>query len=246
MRIPIIVSIRGNPKRFNFFYKLMTFSLYRYAKAVVIPSEDASKYYSNKYYCNNICVIPNWVDIFSANIFHKANTFDGPFIAVGRLVKDKNFLEVIKFATSLDIRRQLIIVGDGPDRVILEAYAKDKKLNILFMGSMPHVDVLKLISESSFLISMSNSECWPNVIMEALALGTPVIAKDIDYGPREMITSEYNGFLVQSTPSAEDLSLCRKYVNDSNLYSNLSDMARVSSSKWNKENILNMWFSIAT
>jgi glycosyltransferase involved in cell wall biosynthesis len=119
-------------------------------------------------------------------------------VAVGRLTKQKGFSDLIKaFSLVRDsVPSRLIILGEGDLRPVLEK-------QILEQGLSDHVDLPGFVDEpwpiihaSDIFVMSSHWEGFGNVIVEAMACGTPVISTDCDYGPREIITTGQDGLLV--------------------------------------------------
>ena len=127
-----------------------------------------------------------------------SNTFPKIILAAGRLIKQKNFLMLIRaFAevrSRLDAR--LILLGDGPQREkILELI---NSLNIEEAISMPGwVDNPYSFMASADLFVMSSSwEGCPNVLLETLACGCSVVSTDCPPGPSEILEHGRWGKLV--------------------------------------------------
>ena len=85
----------------------------------------------------------------------------------------------------------LVIAGDGPDRAALEAlgYAR-------FLGPLTREKVLELFLAGDASLLSSSWENFPHTVVEALAVGTPMIATDTG-GVAEVVTDEVNGLIVQ-------------------------------------------------
>lgn len=93
---------------------------------------------------------------------------------------------------------KLLIVGDGPQRKMLECQSKDLKLErISFEGEQK--DVKKYYDKASILCLVSQSEGWPLVLTEAQACGVISIAFDCCGGVNEILSPNgVNGFLVNA------------------------------------------------
>ena len=136
-----------------------------------------------------------WLSCESRNEF---NAFQKIILAAGRLVEQKNFLMLIRaFAevnSQLDVR--LILLGDGPQRE--KIYELINSLNIEEYVSMPGwVDNPYPLMASADLFVMSSSwEGCPNVLLEALACGCPVVSTDCPSGPSEILEHGRWGRLV--------------------------------------------------
>jgi glycosyltransferase involved in cell wall biosynthesis len=239
---PTIVSVRGNPHRFNWFYRVMAFLFYRHARSVVLPSREVADYLAKNYLLRNTVCIPNIQLSANGAAIVSPRKVDGPMLAVGRLVPGKRFDDVIALAESIAAQRELVIVGDGPLRAALEARAAGSSVKVSFAGALPHAQVLSMLEHSSVLLSMSESECWPNAIAEALSIGTPVIARDCDYGPREMIVDGRNGFLIRSAQEVRQRPEVASALASETRYAQMCRDAAQGALAWHRERISALWF----
>jgi len=119
------------------------------------------------------------------------------FAAIGRLVPLKGYSYLFHalsriISTYTDLK--LLLIGDGPDRKRLEGLRDSLHLeeNIVFTGFRP--DVYDLISAADVLVHPSLSDSFGQVIVEAFALGKPVIASDVGIA-QEIIENGVNGFI---------------------------------------------------
>lgn len=120
-------------------------------------------------------------------------------LSVGRLSKEKNYstlLQAFKLVKNV-VRCKLVIIGDGPEKENLENLAKNLQINEDLW--MPGFDVnpYKYMSKSDIFVLTSIYEGLPNVLIEALALGLPLVSTDCESGPREIIKNNINGLLVK-------------------------------------------------
>ncbi|TES87869.1 MAG: glycosyltransferase family 1 protein [Dehalococcoidia bacterium] len=99
-------------------------------------------------------------------------------IQVGALIRTKNVYNLIKVLAGWQQKFKLILVGDGPERARIEKLIQRLGLaeNILLLGEKPHDETLSIIRSGDALLLPSICEQMPNVVLEALALGRPVIA----------------------------------------------------------------------
>ena len=111
-------------------------------------------------------------------------------IAAGRLVSQKNFTLAIKAMAHLQKTHDvhLTILGDGPDRRSLEKLIDKCKLKdcIDMPGRVP--DITPMLLNADALLITSTYEGGPAVAVEALDVGTPVVATDCSHFLRELIT----------------------------------------------------------
>lgn len=118
-------------------------------------------------------------------------------VAVGRLLRVKDYPTLLRAFADMRKARdlRLIIFGEGPDRPRLEALIRDLGIgdSVALPGAIPNV-FAALRAADAFVLS-SVSESFGNVIVEALACGTPVVSTDCG-GPREILAEGKWGLLV--------------------------------------------------
>jgi glycosyltransferase involved in cell wall biosynthesis len=90
----------------------------------------------------------------------------------------------------------LIIIGDGPDREIVEREIVSRGIqdSVFLFGYRQNP--YKYMSRSDVFVLSSFSEGLPLVLLEAMACGCPVISSDCDFGPREVLEYGKDGLLV--------------------------------------------------
>lgn len=143
--------------------------------------------------------------------------------AVGNLVPEKGHDLVLRAVARLDTA-QVVIVGSGPEKQRLKTLARDLGLDdrARFMENMAQDKLAALYSAADVLALGSTREGWPNVLLEAMACGTPVVASDVG-GVREIVRGETVGKIV-GRRSPEDFALALRSVLDQG-----SDRERVRS-----------------
>jgi len=110
-------------------------------------------------------------------------------LAVGRLIKQKNFTMLIRAVAKAreKLNIKLVILGEGQRRHLLQSEAK--KAGIENCLSMPGwvENPYAYMSRANVFILSSNHEGLPNVLIEALACSCPVVSTDCPHGPREIL-----------------------------------------------------------
>ncbi|HZS72450.1 MAG TPA: glycosyltransferase [Candidatus Acidoferrum sp.] len=98
---------------------------------------------------------------------------------------------------------QLYLIGDGPLRSRLEDLAASLGLRdrVRFVGSCPNAHLRTWYSAADVTVLASSREGWPNVVLESLACGTPVVATRV-WGTPEILRSPELGLLVEQTPES--------------------------------------------
>ena len=106
------------------------------------------------------------------------------FVCVGRIVFYKNLevvLKAISLAKKSEPKIKLIIVGDGPHRIVIEDLVNELNLksNIEFIGYVTKQEKIKLISQSNALLFPSLCEGFGLVILEAFSQRKPVLVSNV-------------------------------------------------------------------
>jgi glycosyltransferase involved in cell wall biosynthesis len=117
-------------------------------------------------------------------------------LSIGHLIERKGHHLVIQALADLqDV--DLMIAGDGPERGRLERLRDRLGLGnrVRFLGVVAHHDLKSLYSAADALVLASSREGWPNVLLESLASGTPVIATR-NWGTPEIVTAPEAGLLI--------------------------------------------------
>ena len=90
---------------------------------------------------------------------------------------------------------QFAVAGSGPEAARLRALAPEGRLHLL--GARSREDVVRLLQAADLLVLPSEREGWPNVVTEALACGTPVLATPVG-GIPDILTAPHVGALVRT------------------------------------------------
>jgi len=152
-------------------------------------------------------------------------------IAVGRLAPEKGLTCLLEALAQSEVRRDitLTIVGDGPLGPALRERAAELGLSgqVRFAGRLGTAETMAEIARHDALVLPSFMEGLPVVLIEALALGRPVIASQVA-GIPEAVRDRHNGLLV---PPLDVPSLARSIdalAGSSELYRRLAANARAS------------------
>jgi glycosyltransferase involved in cell wall biosynthesis len=122
-------------------------------------------------------------------------------LSVGHLIERKgHHLAIGALPTVLQRhpRARLLIVGEGPERPRLEALARELgvQARVTLTGALPNDTLATWYSAADVLILASSREGWANVLLEAMACGTPVVATRI-WGTPEVVADVAVGLLVE-------------------------------------------------
>lgn len=108
-------------------------------------------------------------------------------LAAGRLVKSKNFELLIRAYAQAGVAESLVILGEGSERAALEAVARECGVaeRVALPGFM--ANPYPLMRTAKLFVLSSNDEGFPNALVEAMALGAPVVATNCASGPSEIL-----------------------------------------------------------
>ena len=132
-------------------------------------------------------------------------------ICVGRLSPEKGhagLLEAFAKARAAGLRAELVLVGDGPERERIERCIDELGLRdaVSLRGRLAEGETMAEVAHSDLLVLASFMEGLPVVLMEAMALGLPVIAPRVA-GVPELVEDKQHGLLF--APAAwDELAVC--------------------------------------
>ncbi len=258
--IPVIARVSNHPShviyevgRIQRYAERLKRIFYRYATVVVTNSEVTSKHF------RQILSIPvetiyNPIDT-SRLIEIAREQVEHPWlvakrypvvIAVGRLSKQKNFpLLINAFAFVLDqIDARLILVGEGEQRGELESLVEDLGLaeKVDFLGYQSNV--YKFVSRSDLFVLSSNFEGMPNVLVEAIAAGVPVVSTNCLSGPSEILNDGRCGDLVPIGDKEKMAAAIVKNLTDLEYARNKHNIAYGQLSRFDYSRVMKLYESL--
>lgn len=203
LKIPYIVYGRGSDVYLNWsFKKLISKMVFENAGAVLVLINDM-KDCLKKYNIKEVFVIGNGIDYekFSKHQKQKNGFLSHKIIFVGNLkpVKGLNYLiEAISVVKNKFSDVELIIAGDGPEKKNLQELSKNLNLqnSIKFLGRIENEKVAEYMSVADLFVLPSLSEGFPMVLLEAMAVGLPIVATEIR-GVPEIVKNGESGFLAE-------------------------------------------------
>jgi glycosyltransferase involved in cell wall biosynthesis len=158
--------------------------------------------------------------------------------SAGRLTAQKA-LDVALDAVVRVPEARLLLLGDGPERPRLEAEAVARGLGdrVRFLGPGTRDEVLRLFAAADAMLVTSAWENLPHTVLEALAVGTPVIATSVG-GVPEVVRDGENGLLVPPGDAIAVAAAVLRLAGDEPLRQRLRAAARPSVAGFAEEAIL--------
>ncbi|WP_037286539.1 glycosyltransferase family 4 protein [Saccharibacillus sacchari] len=167
----------------------------RHVQCVVAPTEKVHGLLTGYGVPGDIQIVPTGVDLgqFQTELSDERRSLlrkklgltekDVVLVSVGRLAKEKNLEEILRFASEYPSPGvKLLVVGDGPHRSSLERYAAELGLGdrIAFAGMVQPHEVADYYRLGDLFVSASNSETQGLTYIEAMASGLPVLCRRDD------------------------------------------------------------------
>ena len=143
-------------------------------------------------------------------------------INVGRLTDQKDHLTLLKAIKIIpkNIKINLLIIGYGGNKNNLIAFIKKNKMNNKVYIINELKNPYKFISKFDLFILTSKYEGLPNVLLESLALKTPIISTDCPTGPREILKNNKFGTLFNVGDHTTLSNLILKYKSNKKFFIN--------------------------
>jgi len=191
----------------NFYEKQILIKQYKKCNNhFIVISKDTEQYFRKtlqQSLSKNIHFLPNAINF---NIFNNSNKTKAKLdknaivklISVGSLVDKKNqifFIDVVKLLHEKKIKVQLELLGEGPNKKLLEKKILDNNLKdfIFLKGNISNVE--DYFHHSSIYVHAASYEPFGLALLEAMAAGLPVVCLD-GKGNRDIIEQGKNGFMV--------------------------------------------------
>lgn len=247
--IPVIASEHNSPKSYKEYWWMTKdeleylYYLLKSTHRIHILSKKYIEGYP-EYLHHKMVEIGNSVDIKDEKNYKREKYI----VAVGELSKWKNYEILIDSFLSLSADFPdwtLRIFGEGPEKGnLLKKINENPQIgnSIQLMGIVPHSDILVELDKSKIFCHPSLAESFGLAVAEGLAAGLPAIGLSDTDGVNSLISDGYNGYLIPSSNTIEEMSLAlRRLMNDSSLLERLSINARESVLNFSSKSVSKQW-----
>ncbi len=170
-------------------------------------------------------VIPNGLDL--SKFQFPATSVPGLVGMQGRMVTGKDYETLIRAFAGLGSGFSLSLIGDGPDRARLEQICIELRIEsrVVFHGTLSNAEVIEQMSQWECFVLSTYGETMSVAIMEAHALGLPVVASAVS-GVTSAVENNVTGLLFEVGNAEALLEKLKDVLHDSKSRQNLSMAAR--------------------
>lgn len=238
----------GSSPGYNWGWPISAYMLYRRRKKLAgkIAVSKAAMRYAKKYIPGQYDIIPNGVDLeqFSSDVAPIEEFCDGKknILFVGRLEKRKGMdylLKAYKQVKKEFPESRLIVVGPGTRfRYKYEKHVKRKGLeDVVFVGNVSCDDLPRYYKTADvYCAPATGHESFGIVLLESMAVGTPVVATNID-GYAGVLTDGQEGLLVPPKNHKELSGALLKLLLDDSLRKKMGSNGMVTARKYDWEKV---------
>lgn len=200
---PNILTNRGNK---NFFSEsLRTFELLNYSlcdNMIVYSSNLIPEWKLEKYRSKIFIAHEHFLDLDTFNIRNKYYDRIYSVGYIGRLSEEKGVLNLVRsipFLLERNPNLSFFIAGSGELKHEIEDYLESKGLmsNVIFRDWVPHDELPNYLNNLKLLVLPSYTEGLPNIMLESMACGTPVLVTAVGAIPDVILDCE-TGFILEN------------------------------------------------
>ena len=223
-------SLKGKVMR-----HLMNWSVPKFDQFVVLTPSNIQEWKAN-----NVIAIPNPISFTSKT----SSTLENKLvIAVGSHSHNKGFDLLLKSWQTIEATNpdwKLNIYGKiDADEAFLKLAEEYNLKSVTFHSPVKNIQEKYL--ESSLMVLPSRSEGFGMVLIEAMACGLPCVSFDCPSGPRDIITNNKDGFLVQNGNTDQFAEKLKLLISDFDLRQKMGHAAKQRSKNYNAAAIVKQW-----
>lgn len=213
--------------------------LYKKLDCIVVLTDRDKKIYET--FCKKVVTIPNPL-VFETE--ESSNLNNKRIINVGRLTKEKGVQYLLEAFAKISTKFpdwKLTFVGNGDYKENL--LKRIEELNLVKQVELiPFTtDVKSLYLESDIYAMTSETEAFPMTLLEAMELGIPCVCFDCRTGPREILSNNEDGFLIDMYDLDSFSKALEKLIENDTIRYEFGKNAKKNVLRYCKENILHKW-----
>lgn len=243
-RNKLIASEHASYYAYNKIYRLVKQYLYPRLQAISVPTTMDTNIYQDLGY--QAFYMPH-LTTFAPSLTQPEDT--KTIINVGRLTSDKQQLLLLQIWEKVNEKLpghewKLQIIGSGEEEESLKTYIQTSGLTNVEM--IPHTTRIADYYKNAELFAFtSKMEGFGMVLLEAMSFGVPCISFDCPSGPRDMISNNQNGYLVEPFDlEAYAECICQYIQLDSSSKNRYKEAAKETIINWDNDAIISSWLEL--
>ncbi len=213
---------------------------------LVTCSEQMSKYYSKEFAIRSgkISVMPNWVNTEKLRV---ENRKPGKTILFLHWLSERKgtriLPEIFSEISSKMKDAKFIVVGEGPDSILLKNEFKRRKLIVEMPGAVPNKDISSYFKRADIFINPSREEEFGRVIIEAMAAGLPVVSTKT-LGAEAILSPKQKKFSFEYENPKEGAEKCLEILSSVRIFEDLKKDGLKRVEFFSKERVLKQFISL--
>jgi glycosyltransferase involved in cell wall biosynthesis len=192
---------------------------------------------------NNITVIPNFVSRKLKTEINLNRT--KTIIAAGRIAPVKQFDHLIlawEKIANLHENWSVEIYGDGEDKLIRELNYLISERNIPNIKLMGSTSILSEKMKNASIYAMTSvTECFPMVLLEAMANGLPIVSYNCPHGPAAIIENNKQGYLTETNNISIFAKKLSYLISSKSIRTKMSEEASDTSKQFQDNVVMEQW-----
>jgi len=235
----------GNlPNRLNNSPKLSK-AIFKNAFINIAPSGYTQAAFNIKGF-NNVIVVPNTIILENYTFkSREINTVKLLWVrSFSKLYNPKLAVDILHLLDKKNIKSALCMVGPDNDGSLQETkdYAKSLNLDVVFTGKLSKKEWIKLSEKYNIFINTTNFDNMPVSVIEAMALGLPIVSTDVG-GLPYLIKNNIDGLLVKRNNANDFVDAIINLKNDSKKTEVITKNARKTAAQFQWQKVKELWNS---
>tara|TARA_X000000368_G_scaffold419075_1_gene422101 strand:- start:2849 stop:3964 length:1116 start_codon:yes stop_codon:yes gene_type:complete len=183
------------------FFRTLTKVAIKFSDLYSVTSRSDKSFLENNFKIeqNKLIIRPNWIILRELNV---KKEFNNTLISIGRLEKQKNYMNLLKRLCGSEI--DLHIYGNGSEKSNLIDFSKNNNIKLIIHNVVPNDKIQSILLKHSIFISNSIYEGNPKSVLEAMALGCVVVVSNIK-NHSEIIENGKTGILFEKDDNLEKI-----------------------------------------
>jgi len=201
-----IKTLESKNDPFGYILKILRLITCTYADKLIVYADCLIKDYSLERWNGKITIAcKHFIDFGSFKIKKEYLSREWIVGYIGRFEEEKGILHLLHAVPEIVDKKpeiKFLFIGDGEHRNLIEHYIFDYNLSgkIILPGWISHDFIPDYLNQMKLLVIPSDTEGLPNIMLEAMSCGTPVLATPVGAIP-SVIRNEETGFIMENNSS---------------------------------------------